>query len=211
MRSPATLLATCATLTAGMAVGGAVMPTGGAGAVVAIAGRAGAVMPIAMSAGATSSTPLPTHGVQPWGTWRHTDDLIELQLVLPDDVKSADLCCEVFDGWLAVFVDASYTSMYEDGVWGGEREVEVAPDGPPLLFGRLAQLVLPPSLDYDVVEDEDGRRVVKVELKKASTELPVPLSSGSPCIFDETLMLSGEACAVPGLSVEHNEASRLEP
>ena len=115
------------------------------------------------------------------------------------------------DGWLAVFVDASYTSMYEDGVWGGEREVEVAPDGPPLLFGRLAQLVLPPSLDYDVVEDEDGRRVVKVELKKASTELPVPLSSGSPCIFDETLMLSGEACAVPGLSVEHNEASRLEP
>ena len=153
--------------------------------------------PLAM---ATAQEVLPTSGTQPWGSWRHTSDAIELELLLEPSVNSRDLRCEVFDGWLAVFEDASYTAMYEDGVWGGEEEVEVPPESPPLLFGRLAQLVLSPSLEYDVMDASDGRRTLTVTLQKASDVEGVALASGAPTVFDETLTLRGEACLVPGLS-----------
>ena len=153
----------------------------------------------------SSDSSTPTSGVvrdfggigKPRLRWENAADAIKLDLYLEDDVKANDVCCEVEEGWVAVFIDASYASYYEDGVWGGEDVVDVE-SGPPLLLGRLAQLVRGVDLSWDIHDErESGRRFVSIDLSKAKRQH----LDESQCIFDESLTLAGVPCLEPGLSV----------
>lgn len=129
--------------------------------------------------------------------WENTKDSLELELYLDDAVEPNNLCCECAEGWLCVYVDADYPSYYEDGVWGGEDITEVD-SGPPLLLGRLAHLVVGPSMKWDVGTDpSSGIRSVQISVPKAKR---LQEMIESECIFDETLTLSGKPCLEPGLS-----------
>jgi len=138
-------------------------------------------------------------GSQPWGSWKHTADQIRLELNLADHVEQKNVCCEVGEGFLCAWHDRSYDAFYEDGVWGGEETITEENPDPPFLFGRLAQLVQPWALEWDV-EERDGSKVLMITLPKAVSVADGEVSE-SDAIFDETLHLSGEQCLVPGLSV----------
>lgn len=151
-------------------------------------GDASAVAPVA-----------PTSGEAEWGRWRQSADSVGLEVFLPADVKTKDVLCEAAEGWLCVSIDSSYGMCYEDdgGAWGGEETVE-GEDRPPLLLGRFAQAVVGSELMWAVDEEADGRRVLCVELPKAPRNARDKASVD--CIFDETLLVGGQPCLVPGLS-----------
>ncbi len=141
-------------------------------------------------------------GTQPWGSWKHQTDAIQLELMLAEGVKPANVRCEVGEGFLCAWQDGSYDAFYEDGSWNGEAVIEDENPDPPFLFGRLAQLVLSAGLEWDVEARDNGSNVLTITLPKA-TAIDEDVSSfgGSDAIFDETLHLHGEQCLLPGLSV----------
>ena len=155
-----------------------------------------ALMPLASALSVIGS------GAQPWGSWKHQTSSIQLELVLAPEVKPANVRCEVGEGFLCAWQDASYDAFYEDGVWNGEAVIEDDNPAPPILFGRFAQIVLAAGLEWDV-ETRDGSNVLTISLPKPTAIDVVDGTSigGSDAIFDETLHLHGEQCLLPGLSV----------
>ena len=153
------------------------------------------VMCNAMAVGSITSQPVLSGGSQPWGTWRHTVEAISIDYLLPKDVTPNDVCCEVGEGWLCAWEDRSYDTFYEDGVWGGEGTVEVDA-GPPLIFGRLAQIVYGHKLAWDI-EERKGHAMLCISIPKAEHAI----ASNDVRLFDETLHIRGEQCLVAGLSV----------
>jgi len=157
-----------------------------------------------------------SRGTQPWGRWEHTDEQISIHIYLgPEgeklggDVNRA-LCCEVAEGFLCAYQDRSYDAFYDDdsGVWGGEDSAGEKVAGPPIIFGRLAQVVESRYLVWDV-EEREGRPALCIVLPKATAQqvrvndLQVATEQGSDnAIFDETLHMSGEQVLLPGLSVK---------
>ena len=148
----------------------------------------------------TSPASVIGQGAEPWGRWKHTANDIQIDLFLADDIITRDLRCEVGEGFLCAWQDSNYDTFYEDGVWGGEGVIEVD-TGAPLLFGRLAQVVLGHELDWDV-ESCDGKQALRIRLPKAQEAIS-SLSEEAVCeqIFDQTLHLSGEQLLLPGLSL----------
>ena len=150
-------------------------------------------------------------GTQSWGRWEHTDEQISIHIYLGDegeklgdDVNRA-LCCEVAEGFLCAYQDRSYDAFYDDdsGVWGGEDSAGEKVAGPPLIFGRLAQVVESRYLVWDV-EEREGRPALCIVLPKATpqqvrvADLKDAAEQGSNnAIFDETLHMSGEQVLLP--------------
>ena len=153
-----------------------------------------ALMPLARAMSLIGS------GAQSWGSWKHQTTSIHLELVLAPEVKPANVRCEVGEGFLCAWQDASYDAFYEDGVWNGEAVIEDENPVPPILFGRFAQIVLAAGLEWDV-EARDGSNVLSISLPKPTAIDVVDGTSISDAIFDETLHLNGEQCLLPGLSV----------
>jgi len=140
----------------------------------------------------------PTSGEQPWGRWRQSATSMQVQLWIDEGVKVRELSVEVVEGWLIARIDTSCEVLYEDGVWGGEEILDDNNGGqPPLLFGRFAQPVVGADLEWMIDEEADGRRLLSIELPKAAQE---GASATADCVFDETLLVNGEPCLVPGLS-----------
>ena len=148
-------------------------------------------------------------GTQPWGRWEHTDEQISIHIYLGDEGEELNrevnraLCCEVTEGFLCAYEDRSYDAFYDDdsGVWGGEDTAGEAVAGPPLIFGRLAQVVESRYLVWDV-EEREGRPALCIVLPKATAQQVKGMAEqGSDAIFDETLHMSGEQVLLPGLSV----------
>ena len=150
-------------------------------------------------------------GTQPWGRWEHTDEQIAIHIYLGDegeelgkDVNRA-LCCEVAEGFLCAYEDRSYDAFYDDdsGVWGGEDTAGETVAGPPLIFGRLAQVVESRYLVWDV-EEREGRPALCIVLPKATAQQVRGMAEqgNDNAIFDETLHMSGEQILLPGLSVK---------
>ena len=150
-------------------------------------------------------------GTQSWGRWEHTDEQISIHIYLGDegeklgdDVNRA-LCCEVAEGFLCAYQDRSYDAFYDDdsGVWGGEDSAGEKVAGPPLIFGRLAQVVESRYLVWDV-EEREGRPALCIVLPKATpqqvrvADCKDAAEQGSDnAIFDETLHMSGEQVLLP--------------
>jgi len=141
----------------------------------------------------------PTEGVCEWGRWTNGADDILIELYLDPSIRTGAVVCEAAEGWLAVYLDHSYEAFYEEetGAWGGEEIVEEKDGKPPLLLGRLAQLVRGRDLEWIVATEDGGRRVLRIELPKVADGAAL----ASESIFDETLTIGGAACLVPGLSV----------
>ena len=122
--------------------------------------------------------PTPRSGTQPWGRWSHEGESVELELALPDGVRARDLSCEVSKPGLMRVLAKSQSQ--------------------PLLSGQLALRVDRTELVWTVEEQDDGRRLLCIEL---------PLYPQDPndmqyvdCMFDESLRINGEPCLAPGLS-----------
>jgi hypothetical protein len=126
---------------------------------------------------APSPPPTPRRGEQPWGHWSHEGEEIELSLALPPGTSAKELSCTVTK----------------------EQRMVVEAGGAQLLAGTLALPVDRADLSWLVETLDDGSKLLCIELPL----LPIDTSGRSrsvDCIFDESLVVNGEPCRVPGLS-----------
>jgi len=124
-----------------------------------------------------SSEPTPRSGTQEWGRWSHEEDSIVLDLALPAGVRAKDLTCEVS----------------KSGV------MRIESSGEPLLVGTLALPVDRTELAWLVETQDDGSKLLSIELPMLPIDTSNRLTSVD-CIFDESLQINGQPCMAPGLS-----------
>ena len=121
--------------------------------------------------------PVPRSGSEAWGRWSHEEDSISLELTLPDGLRAKQLICEVS----------------KEGV------MRVEGQGEQLLSGRLALPCDRSELAWLVDEQDDGSRLLCIEVPMLPIDTSRRLASVD-CIFDESLRVNGEPCLTPGLS-----------
>ena len=125
-----------------------------------------------------NAKPTPRSGTEDWGSWSHATDAIQLDLFLPEGTSVKGLIVEV---------SKEMRMRVETGA------------GDELLVGTLALPVDRAELGWLAEEQDDGRKLLSVELPM----LPIDTSERSrsvDCIFDESLRVNGQPCASPGLS-----------
>ena len=137
--------------------------------------------PTSESAAAPASAgvlpPAPRRGEQPWGSWSHEGEEIELSLSLPPGTRAKDVSCTV----------------------SKESILLVETNGEQLLTGKLALPVDRMELSWLVETLDDESKLLCLELPL----LPIDTSDRSrsvDCIFDESLVVNGKPCRAPGLS-----------
>ena len=124
------------------------------------------------------SEPLtPRSGKEPLLGWSHEEDVIVLDVTLPEGTRAKEIVCEV----------------------SKKGYVKVESKGEELLVGQLALPVDRTELSWVVDEDPDGTKFLCIELPMKGIDTSGRMTS-IDCIFDETLRLRGEPCMVPGLS-----------
>ena len=122
--------------------------------------------------------PAPRSGTQPWGTWSHENDSIELEIQMPDGARARDLDIEVSKD--------------------GAMKIAVAGAEPALLSGQLALPVDRTELMWAV---EDELLCVELPLRSIMHDGQVGMQGekAMSCIFS-SLAISGASCVEPGLS-----------
>ena len=123
------------------------------------------------------AAPTPRSGEQDWGRWSHESDNICVDLTLPQGVRVKDLVCDVS----------------KLGIMRIEHQ------GEQILHGQLALPVDRAELTWVVEQQDDGSKLLCIELPM----LPIDTSGrmkAVDCIFDDSLLINGSPCLIPGLS-----------